>query len=70
MANPVTSSQISENIESVSSPGVVQDSLRDINAKMPTQEELSTVESKVATARAKKDTGDAAFKAGEIKSGE
>jgi len=68
MADSVTSSQTSENIESVSSPGVVQDSLRDINAKMPTQEELSTVESKVATARAKKDTGDAAFKAGEIKS--
>jgi len=68
MSDPVTSSQTSENIESVSSPGVVQDSLRDINAKMPTQEDLSTVESKMATARAKKDTGDAAFKAGEIKS--
>lgn len=70
MADPVTSSQASEMIESVSSPGVVQDSLRDVNAKMPSQEELSTVESKMATARSKKDTGDAAFKAGDIKSGE
>jgi hypothetical protein len=66
----VSSSQASEIIESVSSPGVVQDSLRDVNAKMPTPEELSTVESKVATARGKKDTGDAAFKAGDVKSGE
>ncbi|OAX37290.1 TPR-like protein [Rhizopogon vinicolor AM-OR11-026] len=35
---------------------------------MPTPEELSTVQSKVATARGKKDTGDAAFKAGDVKS--
>jgi hypothetical protein len=69
MADHVTS-QASDIIESVSSPGVVQDSLRDVNAKMPSQEELSTVESKMIIARAKKDTGDAAFKAGDTKSGE
>ncbi|KAG1753381.1 hypothetical protein EDB19DRAFT_1668984 [Suillus lakei] len=71
MSNPSTSistTQASEIIESVSSPGVVQDSLRDANVKVPTQAELSTVESKLATARSKKDAGDAAFKAGEVKS--
>ncbi|KAG2032113.1 hypothetical protein BDR03DRAFT_1095144 [Suillus americanus] len=71
MSNPDTSiptAQASEVIESVSSPGVVQDSLRDANVKVPTQAELSTVESKLATARSKKDTGDAAFKVGDVKS--
>ena len=70
MEDPATSSQASEMVESISSPGVTQDSLRDINTKVPTQEELSTVESKMATARSKKDAGDAAFKAGDVKSGE
>lgn len=73
MSNPDTSistAQASEIIESLSSPGVVQDSLRDANVKVPTQAELSTVESKLVTARLKKDTGDAAFKVGDVKSGE
>ncbi|KAG1823943.1 uncharacterized protein BJ212DRAFT_1327240 [Suillus subaureus] len=64
----ISSAQASEIIESVSSPGVVQDSLRDANVKVHTQAELSTVESKLATARSKKDTGDAAFKVGDVKS--
>ncbi|KAG1734658.1 hypothetical protein EDD22DRAFT_359228 [Suillus occidentalis] len=71
MSNPDTSistAQASEIIESLSSPGVVQDSLRDANVKVPTQAELSTVESKLVTARLKKDTGDAAFKVGDVKS--
>ncbi|KAG1744141.1 uncharacterized protein EDB91DRAFT_1124701 [Suillus paluster] len=68
MSDPVRSISTTETIESVSSPGVVQDSLRDANVKIPTRAELSTVESKVATARSKKDTGDAAFKAGDVKS--
>ncbi|KAG2130839.1 uncharacterized protein EDB93DRAFT_1212576 [Suillus bovinus] len=63
-----STTQASEIIESVSSPGVVQDNIRDANVKVPTQAELSTVESKLATARSKKDAGDAAFKVGDIKS--